>query len=206
VENKRNINSLWFQKIAIYVVFGLFTAQAQAGLLPVPVINAQPLSTNVLKGDTVTFSISASCSLSLISSVSWYYSNKLVQTTSSVLGLGSTITSSYTVSNASSANVGGYYAEIGNLLGGNVKSDTAQLVVTNPIIPLAGIPGASKMLSGGFMLQFSAPIGSNVVIEATSDMNSWSPICTNVSASGSVTYTDAVAKTVSCRFYRARLK
>jgi hypothetical protein len=200
------MNKLWFQKMAIFVIFGLFTAQAQAGLLPVPVINAQPLSTNVPKGDTVTFTISASCSLSLISSVSWYFSNKVVQTTSSLLGLGSTINSSYTVSGVSSANVGSYYVEIGNLLGGTVKSDSAQLVVTNPLIPLEPVTGASKMLSGGFKLQFSAPIGSNVVIEATSDMNNWSSICTNVATSGSVTYTDAAASSYSCRFYRARLK
>jgi hypothetical protein len=34
----------------------------------------------------------------------------------------------------------------------------------------------------------------------------WSPISTNVITGGSVTYTDAVAKTQSGRFYRARLK
>jgi len=86
-------------------------------------------------------------------------------------------------------------------------NNVALVVVLNTVNNvLTAVTGASKMLTSGFKLQFSAPTGSNVVIEATSNMNNWSAIYTNVASGGSVTYTDAVAKTASCRFYRARLK
>lgn len=62
------------------------------------------------------------------------------------------------------------------------------------------------MIQQGFRLQYNAPVGSNVVIEATSDLSHWSPISTNVATTGSVTYTDTVAKVVSSRFYRAKLQ
>jgi hypothetical protein len=205
-------NRQWFQKIVVFMAFGLFTAQARAlVLLPAPEITAQPLSTNVPEGDTVTLSVTAECFLgALVNTVNWYYipagSSKgtLVSSTSG-LAL-TTVTSSYTMKNVTSANAGGYYAIIESILAGNTTSSTAQLTISKAIIPLAGITSASGMLTNGFKVQFSAPIGSNVVIEATSNLGSWSPVYTNVSTGGSITYTDAVAKTAACRFYRARIK
>jgi len=213
MENKiRFGNRQLFQKALIYLVFGLFTAKAEAlQILPAPEITAQPLSTNVQEGDTVTFSVSAECFLgALVNTVNWYFipaGSSSGKEVASYGGLSLTsITSSYTVKNVTSTNAGGYYAEIVSVLAGNVTSATAELIVTTPPIPLAAVTSKSGMVSNGFKVQFTAPTGSNVVIEATSDMNKWSSIYTNVATGGSVTYTDAVAKTAACRFYRARLK
>jgi hypothetical protein len=62
------------------------------------------------------------------------------------------------------------------------------------------------MVTSGFKLKMSGPTGSNLVIEATSDMKNWTPICTNLISNGSITYTDAVAKTLPSRYYRAKIQ
>jgi hypothetical protein len=206
MEFRHQISRLWFQKIAIFVIFSLFTvSEARAGLI-VPTITVQPVGTNVQNGDTATFNISASCLLSLISSVTWYCNSNVVQTTAG-LSLG-TINSTLTLNKVSSANAGKYYAVIEDLLGGTVTSSKVVLDVlppaTNTVI--IAIPAGTGMVTNGFKLEFSAPTGSNVVIQASSDLSSWSSISTNVAVGGSVSYTDTAAKTVSCRFYRAMMK
>lgn len=191
------------QKMVIFAVFGLFTANAQAQLLPAPTITVQPLSTNVSKGDTVTFSVTAKCSLSLISSATWYFNNTAVPATTTIGLLTSKITTTLTVPNVSSTDVGNYKAVINNILGGSAMSDIAQLSVVPTV---TAVTTGSAMVDKGFKIQFSAPVGSNLVIQATSNMSNWTSLCTNMVTTGTVTYTDAVAKTASCRFYRALIK
>lgn len=112
-----------------------------------------------------------------------------------------------TISHVSSANAGTYYMTVANKYGTTTSSNVTLIVVQSIITDLlSGVTGACKMLPTGFRVQFSAPTGSNVVVQATSDMNHWSSIYTNAASGGSLTYTDAVAKTCSCRYYRAFLK
>lgn len=206
MEFRSRINGHLLKKIAICLIFGLFVAaNVEAGLIA-PTITAQPSNTSVQNGDTASFTMSAECTLSLIGSVTWYYTSnnttRAVYTNTFLVALGS-ISSTLTINYASSNNVGSYYAEAEDLLGGIVKTSSATLSVTPP---LAAVTSGSAMISKGFKLQFSGPTGSNLVIQATSDMVHWSPISTNVIVGGSVTYTDTVAKTMSGRFYRAMLK
>lgn len=202
MEFRRPIRSRWLQNLAICLVFGFFmVANVEAGIV-VPTITAQPSNTTVQKGDTATFSMSAGCLLSAIGSVTWYCGTKPVYTNAFLVSLFS-VSSTLTINNVSTNDVGSYYAVVTDLLGGSVKTSSATLSITPPV---AAVTSGSAMMSKGFKLQFSGPIGSNLVIEATSDMVHWSPISTNVLTSGSVTYTDVVAKTLSGRFYRAKLK
>jgi hypothetical protein len=222
MEYKRRQNRRWFQKMVIFLVFGLFTAKAQAqiglSLLP-PNISAQPLSTNVQNGDTATFSISANCigGVGVINSATWLYNGKPIPaanaTVTSTSGLlTSTVSSTLTVKNVSSTNAGIYSVEITNVVLNLLGLISLQNEVTSQGATLGLVPTVTAvstqtgMVSKGFKLQFSGPTGSNLVIQATSDMKSWSSISTNVVVNGSVTYTDAAATTVSCRFYRAKLR
>ena len=68
-------------------------------------------------------------------------------------------------------------------------------------------PGASTgMTSNGFRIQLSGPAGATFVIEASTDLINWTPIFTNAAAGGSVSYMDAAATNLPCRFYRAKLQ
>jgi len=195
----------------MFLVFGLFTATAQAGLLA-PTISVSPSGTNVSNGDTVTFTVVAHCTLGLLSSDSCQFNNSSLPTNvtfttvSGVLNVDSTITSTLTISNASAADAGTYTVKFSDLLG--LLTGNASASVTLGVIPaVTAVPTQTGMVANkGFKLQFSGPTGSNLVVQATSDMKSWTSLSTNVIVNGSVTYTDAAATTVSCRFYRAKLQ
>jgi hypothetical protein len=222
MDYKRQQNRRWFQKMLIFLVFGLFTAKAQAqiGILLPANINAQPLSTNVQNGDTVTFNVSANCTgEGKIYSVTWLYNGEPIstnstETTSSSGLLTTTVSSTLTIKNVSSANAGTYSAQITdvilNLLGLiSVEDSATSQGATLGIIPtVTAVTTQTGMVNNNsaFKVQFSGPTGSNLVIQATSDMINWRSLSTNVIINGSVTYTDATANTVSCRFYRAKLK
>jgi hypothetical protein len=206
MEFRSQINRFWSKKMAICLFFAIFVAKVEAGGIVTPSITAEPSNTNVLNGDTASFTMSAGCLLSAIGSVTWYYTNndnvKPVATNTFLVSLLS-VSSTLTINNVSSNNAGNYYAVVADLLGGTVKTSSATLGI---IPPVTALTSESVMMPKGFKLQFSGPTGSNLVIEATSDMVHWSPISTNVITSGSVTYTDTVAKAQSSRFYRAFIK
>jgi hypothetical protein len=209
MENRiRFRNRQWFQKTLVYMLFGLFTAKAQAGLLfGAPDVIAQPLGISVQNGDTAIVTCTAT-SVTGFTSWNWYCNGKLVPasqsvTVNAIVGVESILT----IPHFSSTNSGTYYLAVANNYGTTDSSNASVVVVLNTVSNvLSAVTGASKMLTSGFKLQFSAPAGSNVVIEATSALGSWSPICTNVATGGSVTYTDAAALSYPSRFYRARLK
>jgi hypothetical protein len=211
MEYKFRFNRRWIQKMVVFIGFSLFTAKAQAQIIlgTKPSITIQPLGLSVQNGGSAVLISDATAVLDPITSVTWYHNGQQVPAnevvTINVLGL--TVASTLTIPNLSSTNAGNYYMVAHNSLGSATSDNANVIVLLNTVSNvLKAVTGASKMLTSGFKLQFSAPAGSNVVIEATSDMNKWSAIYTNVAAGGSVTYTDAIAKTASCRFYRARIK
>lgn len=202
----------WLQKWAISLCFGLFTVSAQAlGLFGPPSITVQPIGISVQNGGTAVIT----CTITSVDGISgwdWWYktngSSKLVPATNcTTLNLPVGQESIMTIPNVSSANAGTYYLTVANSYGTTTSSNVTIVVLLDPIANvLSGVSGASKMLTNGFKVQFSAPTGSNIVIQAATSLNNWSSIYTNVASSGSITYTDAVAKTCSCRFYRAYIK
>jgi hypothetical protein len=221
MDYKRRQNRRWFRKTVILLVFGLFTAQAQAQILGLgaPIITVQPIGTNVQNGDTVTLTTSAYCTLGDICAVTWVFNNGKdgelpTNAVVSISGVGTTtVSSSLTLNHASSACAGTYYVEIedellGGLLGITTATATSQNATLGVIIPVTAVTTQTGMVNNNsaFKVQFSGPTGSNLVIQATSDMKSWTSLSTNVIVNGSVTYTDAVAPTASCRFYRAKLQ
>src|SRR5580698_6242634 len=80
MEYKRRVNSRrWFQKIVNYLVFGLFTANAQAQILfSAPSFIVQPVGISVLKGDNVVLIMNAASVPLPITSVTWYYNGKAI--------------------------------------------------------------------------------------------------------------------------------
>lgn len=88
------------------------------------------------------------------------------------------------------------------------------ITITNTLTTAAAAiyfrPGSLPQLFGtllpgsGFHLFLSGPVGSNCVIQASSDLNTWTPIATNlIPAGGSVPVTDSNMTNYTQRFYRA---
>jgi hypothetical protein len=62
------------------------------------------------------------------------------------------------------------------------------------------------MTTNGFTFQLFGPAGSNYVIQASPDLVNWVPISTNAAPTGSVSFTDTAAKSLSFRYYRAMIQ
>lgn len=214
MENKCRCNSrFWFQKTTVSLVFGLFTIQAQAQLLnPKPNITVPPVGIGVQNGGTAVLTMAATALLTApIKTVNWYFATdnttNLISTGVATVNLGTTASSTLTIGNVSSANQGNYFVEVANSAGTTTSGNAALVVVLSTVTNLvSAVVGGAGMLESGFKVQFSGPVGSNLVIQASSDLNHWSPVYTNVVTANGLSYTDTVAKTVSCRFYRAKLK
>lgn len=211
MEFKRHISERWVRKMVILLVFGLFMmVRAQAQLLA-PTITVSPSYTNVSNGDTVTFTVVAHCTLGVLNSDSCKYNNGPLPTnatftaTAGILAIDSTITNTLTVRHVSSACAGTYSVTFSDLLG--IITGNASTQITLGILPtLTPVPAQTGMASTGFKLQFAGPTGSNVVIQASSDLVHWVPISTNVITGGVVSYLDTAAKVYPSRYYRAKLR
>jgi hypothetical protein len=59
--------------------------------------------------------------------------------------------------------------------------------------------------SQGFVSTLIGPAGSNAVISASSDLQTWTPIITNSLPSGITTFIDSLSPNSPARFYRATL-
>lgn len=112
--------------------------------------------------------------------------------------------STLTIQNASAADSGNYSLTVSNAVG-SVTSPDAAVTVLGTVAPIT-LSIVSACTSNGCYLQLSGPMGSNFVIEASTDLNNWLPISTNRTGSGTVSCTDTAATNFPARFYRARLQ
>jgi hypothetical protein len=212
----KNITKI-MQKATVLLI-ALFLAVAKCNAQS---IDVQPVGTNVLNGGTATFTAAADSGiLSILGlKLTWYCTSNNVtreistssnisilnEVTNSLLGIllgGNEAVSILTINNVNPTNVGKYYVEATEIgLSFPATSDTASLSII-PAITIAS--SASTLTTAGFHLEMSTPAGSNVVVEASSDMVNWTPIYTNLDSSGTLTYTDTDATNHTSRCYRAR--
>jgi len=195
------------RKAAVSLVFLVsFAIHARAQLGTPPIILVQPSGTNVLQGETAIISAIVAPSLTP-QNFYWFFNGHPVVTNpditvSNTFDLALDITSALIVQNANSNDAGVYSLRITNGVGFAVSSDATltvrSLTITNVSFVTSGI-GLNAM---GFQIQLSAPIGSTVVIQASSDLKNWVSISTNPVPAGSISYLDVSAKTNTARFYR----
>jgi hypothetical protein len=103
---------------------------------------------------------------------------------------------------------GGNGADIGafelNVSVFDASPDTDLTLVTVDIRPSLGSLAYST--NGQFQFQLTGQVGSNYVVEASTDLTTWIPIATNVIPdSGFISFADPFATNFSRRFYRATL-
>jgi hypothetical protein len=214
MEETARINRLRLGKAMICLLFGVFImANAKAGIVA-PTLTVSTSSTNVSKGDTVTIYIQSSVLVGVLSSIGCDFSGGAFPTNASLtitsggslLDLGGSVDATLTITNISSASAGTYTFNSSTLglLGGILTTYAPCTLTVTPTI--TGMAAGSAMVTKGFKIEFSGPTGSNLVIQASTDMKHWTSISTNVITGGSVTYTDAAAMTMPGRYYRAKLK
>ena len=75
------------------------------------------------------------------------------------------------------------------------------MLVTSSNINLSVADGGG-MSASGFSFQLSAPVGRTYIIQASTDLENWTPINTNVSAAEKMFFTDSFATNYSRRYYR----
>jgi hypothetical protein len=66
--------------------------------------------------------------------------------------------------------------------------------------------GNFGLANNQFSLMLTGPAGSNAVISATTNLQTWVPLVTNPLTGGTLTFTDALATNFPSRLYRATLQ
>lgn len=210
MEGKPLSNLIRMLRTMICLMFIGSTASIQAQLLGTPpIIAVQPLGLGVQNGGTAILTTTAVSLTSM--QFTWLLNGKPVPATNTtvlnvVVPLVGTV-STLTVNHISAATAGNYSVQIKNGVGSVSSSNAVVLVLTTTVSNVVNfVTAGTGLTSGGFKIQLSGPSGSNYVIQASSDLKTWVPIFTNTAPSGSLSYTDAVANSLSFRYYRAKIQ
>ena len=152
-------------------------------------ITTQPVSQTVIAGQNVSFTVVPSGTAPF--GYQWTFNNtNLDGATNAALSLTSV-----------STNNAGIYAVVVTNVAGLVVSSNATLTVINPVANLSFGSG-SGMTAGGFVFNLSVTLGSTYVVLASTNLQNWIPLMTNVAASSNVVITDATATNHTSRFYQ----
>jgi hypothetical protein len=73
-------------------------------------------------------------------------------------------------------------------------------------VSLVASEAGMGMTANGFTFGLSGPSGSTFVIEASTDLQNWTPISTNTAPTGKVSCTDTAATNLPFRYYRAKIQ
>jgi len=202
------------------VFIGFFAARTQAqGILP-PVITPPIVLPSVLSsGGAVTnggiaIITTTITTLTTLKGVAWYCNGKLVPSAKSALTSSNLlIVSTLTLTNVGFNDAGQYTLRATNLSGSAISAPAVLLVanlvntvVTTVTNVVSFVSEGTGMTENGFRLRLSGPAGSNVVVQATSDLIHWTPISTNTISGGNTSFTDTTARSRPGRYYRAYIQ
>jgi hypothetical protein len=155
-------------------------------LVAVPTITASPVSRTVAAGSQVTLSAS------VVGAPTLHYQWRFDGT-----NISGATTSALTISGFQAANQGNYSVVCVNSYG-TVTSLTAQVLLNNARF-INTVKSGSSLLTTFVGLSYT-----NYIIEASSDLSTWTPIKTNSSAIGVFNFTDPIRPAPAMRFYRGR--
>jgi hypothetical protein len=89
--------------------------------------------------------------------------------------------------------------------GGKVSGYAAKAIIGPPFY-FVTTNSSLGFSSGQFYFTLVGPAGSNAVIFASTNLQTWAPLATNPLTGGSLNYTDTLATNFTRRFYRAQLQ
>ena len=97
--------------------------------------------------------------------------------------------------------VGGYDF---TMAGTNAVQSLAEAIIVSPVTILT-TDGFFGITNGAFGFDVSGPSGSNFIIQASADLQSWTSLQTNQLTNGLFYFSDAQPLSNTQRFYRAQL-
>jgi uncharacterized repeat protein (TIGR03803 family) len=160
----------------------------------IPAVVAEPTNLTVNAGQTAVFS----AGIVNGSTFQWFFNGQPLTNGPLVSGAQSTL---LTLTNVQSSKNGGYDLIAANSFG-SATSLVATLTVSGSPFSF-GNPGLIYS-NGHAILQITGLANQGpVVIDASTNLTQWTPIFTNPSATGAITFTDSNAASYSRRFYRA---
>jgi len=169
-----------------------------------PVIDSQPQSWLNRVGSTTGFSVTAIGT----DPIACQWRKNAVDLADGVQPSGTTIsgtrTTELTIANLQPSDAGDYTVVVTNPYG-SVTSSVAALTVQLPTPIVLTAAGNGGVSSNGFGFNLSGMAGQTVVIEASTNLISWTPLLTNVLVTGSFYFHDPDAANFARRFYRAIL-
>ena len=195
VSNAGTNSLLEYQKIVQYL-----QANGYSLLLPsafvacFPAITNQPLSRSAFVGSTTTFSVSAGGDAPL--TYQWLFNGTQRVGATNV---------SLTLTNLQSTNAGNYTVIVTNAFGSSTSSVAALTVMVPLILNFTNGHIGQGYVSNRFYFTLTGPAGSNAVISASTNLQTWTPLLTNTLGSGTMLFTDMLATNYFRRFYRAAL-
>jgi hypothetical protein len=156
-------------------------------------ITKEPASQSVTAGDNVRLSVNASGNAPL--QYQWYFSGNAIPgaTNSAVLMKGLQL-----------SNAGDYSAVVSDITGA-LPSSVATVTIAAPAPALTGAACAAYGSDGSPCFSFQVPTaaGFTYVVQATTDMQNWTPVWTNIAAvAGTVTFVDTNSPQFPSRMYR----
>src|SRR5262249_16258885 len=98
--------------------------------------------------------------------------------------------------------VGGAFTKAG----GKISAYVAKAIIGPPPFYFVTTNSSIGLISGQFYFTLFGPAGSNAVIFAGTNLQTWAPLVTNPLTSGSLNFTDTLATNCTRRFYRALLQ
>jgi len=184
--------------------FCLCVLKSDAQLGTPPVIAVQPLGISVQNGGTALISATAVSLTSM--QFQWYQNGKKYNNGNDVVNvvvpLVGTV-STLTLSGVKSSDAGTYSVVVKNAVGQVTSSNAVMVVLANTVSNVVNIVSSgTHVVPSGFQIQLSGLANSNYVIQASTDLKIWTPISTNSSATGSISYIDTAAKAMPNRYYR----
>jgi hypothetical protein len=90
--------------------------------------------------------------------------------------------------------------------GGKVSAYVAKALIGPPPFYFVSTNSSLAFSNGQFHFTLVGPAGSNAVVYASTNLQSWVPLVTNPLVGGSLNFTDALATNFTRRFYRALLQ
>jgi len=160
------------------------SAQAMVSYAVAPTIISQPLSQTVASNSTATLTVSATGSPA--PTYQWFLNGAPTGANNNTLS----------IQGFQSTNQGRYTVIVSNALGA-VTSTPALLLLNGP----ARI-SSCRLCNEGFSLQIAGPAGANYIIECSSDLVNWTPLCTNSAPNGILEFTDTNAANLTNCFYQ----
>ena len=162
-----------------------------------PSILTAPTNLMVNLGGTANFQVTASGTTPL--SYQWLLNTNPV---------GAACTNTFQVGNVQSAQAGFYSVLISNNFGA-ITSSPVSLGIYNAPVSFAGNSTGLSYSNGAMSMTLTGLVGQGpVVIECSTDLVHWTPIYTNASGFGQITYCDTqtpMQPGVTSCFYRARV-